>query len=69
MLQAAKIRSDKLQQQHAQRGTDLRDAKEQLASLQKDFASRCNEVTKGEQERTALQSSHHATLKACIHYA
>ncbi len=50
MLQAANIRSDKLQQQHGQRGTDLRDAKEQLANLQKDFASKCNEVTKGEQE-------------------
>ena len=68
-LQEIKDNFDQLQEQLTQRGIELHAAKEQLVNLQKRFAGKCNEVTKGKQERATLQSSHHATLKASIHCA
>ena len=68
-LQEAKDKFDQLQEQLTQRAVDLHAAEEQLVILQKESAGKCNEVTKGKQERAALQSSHHATLKASIHCA
>ena len=46
-LQAAKNRSSQLQEQLAQRGADLREAKQQLVKLQKDFHDKCDEVIAG----------------------
>ncbi len=43
-LQAAENRSSQLRQQLAQKGADLRDAKQQLVKLQKDFRDKCDEV-------------------------
>ncbi len=43
-LQAAENRSYQLQQQLAQSGADLREAKQQLVRLQKDFRDKCDEV-------------------------
>ena len=68
-VQEAKDKFDQLQEQLTQRGSDLHAAKEQLTNLQKKFAGKCNEVTKGKQERATLQSSHYATLKASKHCA
>ncbi len=68
-LQEAKDKFDQLQGQLTQRDIDLHAAEEQLVNLQKEFASKCHEVTKGKQERATLQSSHHATFKASIHCA
>ncbi len=67
VLQAAKARSDQLQQQLAQRGTDLRAANKQLLKLQKEFADKCDEVTADKRERVALQRAHHASVKASTH--
>ena len=53
-LQAAQDRSDQLQQQLAQRGTDLHDVKEQLVKLQKEFLDKCNEVIADKQERAVV---------------
>jgi len=68
-LQAAKARSDQLQEQLTRRDTDLHDAKEQLLKLQKEFAGKCDEVTADKHERAALQKAHRASLKASIHCA
>ena len=67
VLQAAKARSDQLQQQLAQRGTDLRAANKQLLKLQKEFADKCDEVTADKREQVALQRAHHAGVKASTH--
>ena len=53
-LQAAKDRSDQLQEQLAQRGADLRDAKAQLVKLQEDFRDKCDEVIADKQERAVM---------------
>ena len=68
-LQEAKDKYDQLQEQLDQRSIVLIAVEEQLINVQQDFASKCKEVTKGKQERAALQSSHHATLKASVHGA
>ncbi len=68
-LQEAKDKLDQLQEQLTQRGVHMHAAEDQLANLHKEFVGKCNEVTKGKQEQAALQSSHHATLKASIHCA
>ena len=68
-LQAAKDRSDQLQEQLARRDTDLHAAKKQLLKLQKDLAGKCDEVTADKQERAALQKAHCASVKASIHIA
>ncbi len=67
VLQAAKARSDQLQQQLAQRGTDLHAANKQLLKLQKEFADKCDEVTADKREQVALQRAHHASVKASTH--
>ena len=53
-LQAAKIRSDQLQQQLAQRGIELHDVKEQLVKLQKDVSDMCDEVIADKQEQAVM---------------
>ena len=53
-LQAAKDRSDQLQEQLAQRGADLRDAEAQLAKLQKDFRDKCDEVIADKQKSAVM---------------
>ena len=68
-LQEAKDKLDQLQEQLTQRGIELHAAEEQLVNLQKEFAGKCKEATKGKQERANLQSSHLATLNASIHCA
>jgi len=68
-LQAAKNRSEQLQEQLTRRDTDLHDAKDQHFKLQKEFAGKCDEVTADKQERAALQKAHCASVKASIHCA
>ena len=69
VLQAAKDRSDQLQQQLAQRGTDLREAQAQCVKLQEDLTGKCGEVTAEKQEQAALQMANHDSVKASIHIA
>ena len=67
VLQAARDRSDQLQQQLAWRDTNLHAAKKQFLKLQKDLAGKCEEVTADKQERAALQKAHDASMKASTH--
>ena len=53
-LQAARDRSDQLQQQLAQRGTDLHAVQEELDKLQKDYSDKCDEVIADKQERAVM---------------
>ena len=65
--QAARLKTTELEAT-SQASKSLQEQLSGLA-LQRAAAGKCKEVTKGEQERAALQSSHHATLKASIHCA
>ncbi|DBA77388.1 TPA: hypothetical protein ACH3X2_000903 [Trebouxia sp. C0005] len=67
LAQAAKIRSDQLQEQLTQRDTDLHNAKAQCLKLQNDLTSKGGEVTAQKQEQAALQKAQCANLKASIH--
>ena len=53
-LQAAKDRSDQLQEQLAQGGADLVDAEAQLVKLQKDFRDKCDEVIADKQKSAVM---------------
>ena len=66
-LQAAKDRSDQLQQQLVRTDTDLLESKVQCLKLQKDLSAKCEEVTAEKQEQAALQRAHRASQKASIH--
>ncbi|KAL0035946.1 hypothetical protein WJX77_008865 [Trebouxia sp. C0004] len=62
-IQAAKDRSDQLQQQLARRDTDLHGAEEQLVKLQKLFSDKCDEASEMKSAQQAQQVAELAAAK------
>ncbi|KAL0035259.1 hypothetical protein WJX79_008986 [Trebouxia sp. C0005] len=62
-LQAARDRSDQLQQQLAQRGTDLHAVQEELDKLQKDYSDKCDEESELKSAQQAQQDAELAAAK------